>query len=139
MAPDDDHRCRWRDEAEQLRAEMEELRQKFASLERRVLGPKSEKMPAMAGEVRKERPVDAADAKKLREENRRAREKLATEIVPVPVPPEDRKCPSCGNEQLKPVGLGTPSETLVFVASHGQMLSRRIWCISSWFTLARSR
>ena len=103
---------------------MEELRQKFASLERRVLGPKSEKMPAMAGEVRTERPVDAADARKLREENRRAREKLATEIVPVPVPPEDRKCPSCGNEQLKPVGLGTPSETLVFVASH---FRRRIY------------
>lgn len=124
MAPDDDHRCRWRDEAEKLRAEIEDLRQKFASLERRVLGPKSEKMPAMGGEVRKERPADAADAKKLREQNRKARESLATEIVPVPVPPEDRSCPSCGNEELKPVGHGTPSVTLVYIASH---FRRRIY------------
>jgi len=64
LAPDDndDHRCKWRDEAEQLRAEMEELRQKFASLERRVLGPKSEKMPSIHDEVRRQRPASAEDA-----------------------------------------------------------------------------
>jgi transposase len=117
-ADDDDHQCRWRDEAEQLRAEMEELRQKFASLERRVLGPKSEKMPSMAGEVRKERPASAEDAKQLRAENLRARKKVPTEIVPVPVPAADRTCPSCGNDELKRVGNGTPSETYVYIASH---------------------
>lgn len=97
---------------------MEELRQKFASLERRVLGPKSEKMPPMAGEVRKARPANAEDAKQLRAENLRARKKVPTEIVPVPVPDAERTCPSCGNEELKRVGNGTPSETYVYIAAH---------------------
>lgn len=119
MAPDDDdHRCRWRDEAEQLRADIEELRQKFASLERRLLGPKTEKMPSMRDEVRKERPTTAEEAKKIRAENALAKKKLETEVVPVPVPAADRKCPSCGNEELKAVGNGTPSTTYVYIAAH---------------------
>ena len=124
MATDDDHRCRWRDEAEALRAEIEELRQKFASLERRLLGPKTEKMPPMPGEVRKERPASANDAKQVRAENARARKNLPTEIVPVPVPEAERKCPACGNEELRPVGNGTPSETYVYVPAH---FRRRIY------------
>lgn len=119
MAPDDDdHQCRWRDESEKLRAEMEELRQKFASLERRVLGPKSEKMPPMADEVRKARPATADDAKRLRAENAKLRANVPTEIVPVPVPAPERKCASCGNEDLKPVGNGTPSVTFIYIAAH---------------------
>ena len=103
---------------------MEELRQKFASLERRLLGPKTEKMPPMPGEVRKERPASPSDAKQLRADNARARKNLPTEIVPVAVPEADRKCPACGNEELKSVGNGTPSETLVYVAAH---FRRRIY------------
>lgn len=97
---------------------MEELRQKLASLERRVLGPKSEKMPSMAGEVRKERPARAEDAKQRRAENLRVRKDVPTEVVPVRVPEADRTCPRCGNEELKRVGNGTPSETYVYVAAH---------------------
>lgn len=125
MAPDDDdHRCRWRDEAEKLRADVEELRQKFASLERRLLGPKTEKMPPMSGEVRRERPAAPSEAQTRRAENKRARERLETEIIPVPVPDDQRKCPSCGNEALKPVGNGTPSLTYQYVAAH---FRRRIY------------
>ena len=126
MAPidDDDHRCRWRDEAEKLRGDIEELRQKFASLERRVLGPKTEKMPPMAGEVKKERPAQASNAQALRAQNRLAREKLTTEIVAVAVPDAERTCPSCGNDKLKPVGNGTPSVTYEYVAAH---FRRRIY------------
>lgn len=132
MASDDDnHQCRFREEAERLRGEQtqlreqfEELRQKFVSLERRLLGPKTEKMPPMSGEVRKERPANATDAKKLRAENARARKSLETEIVPVPVPDEQRTCPSCGNDELKPVGNGTPSITYQYVAAH---FRRRIY------------
>lgn len=121
---EEDHRCRWRDEAEKLRADIEELRQKFASLERRLLGPKTEKMPSMRDEVRKERPPSADEARRVRAENARAKEKLETEIVPVPVPEAERKCPSCGNEELKTVGHGTPSETYVYIAAH---FRRRIY------------
>jgi len=144
-ADDDDHQCAWRDEAGRLAAELtgaldaqadllkahaamaaqvEELTQKFASLERRLLGPKTEKMPPMAGEVRRERPADPEVAKTRRTENKLAREKLATEIVPVAVPDEQRTCPSCGNEELKQVGNGTPSVTYQYVAAH---FRRRIY------------
>jgi transposase len=120
LASDDDdhHRCKWRDEAEQLRAEMEDLRQKFASLERRLLGPKTEKMPPIADEVRRQRPASVDDAKAERARNKLAKEKLQTEIVPVPVPPDMRSCPTCGDEKLRVVGHGTPSLTYVYVAAH---------------------
>jgi len=51
LPDDDDHRCAWRDEAESLRAQLDELRQQLTAFERRVLGPKSEKMPPMSKEV----------------------------------------------------------------------------------------
>jgi len=129
---DPDHRCGWRDEAERLTvehkrlaAEVEELRQKFASLERRLLGPKTEKMPPMADEVRRARPPSVDEAQARREENKRAREKkVETEIVPVPVPDEQRTCPSCGNAKLATVGNGTPSVTYDYVAAH---FRRRIY------------
>ena len=72
----------------------------------------------MAGEVRKERPVTAAGVQKLRAANTLARTKLETEIVPVPVPEDQRTCPSCGNKDLKSVGNGTPSLTYQYVAAH---------------------
>jgi transposase len=131
LPPDDDHQCPWRDEAkrlavegERLGAEVEELKQKFASLERRLLGPKSEKMPSMADEVRRARPPSPDEAQARRAENKRAREKLATEIVPVPVPDEQRTCPSCSNTDLTTVGNGTPSVTYAYVAAH---FRRRIY------------
>jgi transposase len=117
LAPSD-HACPFKDEAERLSAELEELRQKFAALERRVLGPKSEKMPPMAGEVRKKRPPDPEQAKARRRDNAAAREKLETEIVAVPLPDAVRLCPQCGGDALKPVGSGTPSAVYEYVAAH---------------------
>lgn len=118
MPPDDDHKCLWKDEAKRLAEELEEQRQKLASLERRLLGPKSEKMPPMAGEVRRVRPAGPAEAQALREQNKRARKNLGTEIVPVPVPEEQRACPSCGPGKVKTVGNGTPSVIYHYVHAH---------------------
>lgn len=134
MLPENDHRCAFRDEAERLREELknqeeesarqkeklEDFEQRFAALERRLLGPKTEKMPPMPDEVRKLRPAKPEDAKRLRQENARARAQLQTEIVPVPVPAKDRACPACGPEKtkMKPVGNGTPSVTYHYIAAH---------------------
>lgn len=118
MAPPDDHDCRFKEEATRLRAEVDELRQKFTELERRLLGPKTEKMPAMSGEVRKTRPADPADAKRRRRENATAKQELETELVPVPVPDEAKTCPACGKGALKSVGPGTPSVEFQYVAAH---------------------
>ncbi|MDQ3400841.1 MAG: IS66 family transposase [Chloroflexota bacterium] len=122
MAPPDDHPCSWRDEAERLAAEsaqraaeIEELKQKLAALERRVLGPKSEKMPAMSGEVAKKRPPDPELAKQRRRDAAAAKAKLETTVLDVPVPDADRVCTSCGNGDLKPVGDGKPSVRYEFV------------------------
>jgi transposase len=131
LAPDDQHECKWRSEAEKLlaeagtlREEVNELRQKLASLERRLLGPKSEKMPPMAGEVKRARPAPADEAKARRNENKKAREKLPTDTIPVPVQESERVCPSCGDDSPKTVGDGTPSVVYVYVAPH---FRRRIY------------
>lgn len=129
MAPPDDHPCYWRDEAERLAAEkdvlageaerraaeVEELKQKLAALERRVLGPKSEKMPAMSGEVAKKRPPDPELAKQRRREAAAAKAKLETVGTDIRVPEAQRVCPCCGNAHLKPVGDGKPSVRYEFV------------------------
>jgi transposase len=123
LAPSD-HDCAFKEEADRLRAEVLDLREKFAALERRVLGPKSEKMPAMAGEVRKKRPVDPEEAKKRRRDNAAAKEKIETEVVPVPLPDAAKACPKCGKDHLKTVGEGTPSVEYQYVAAH---FRRRIY------------
>ncbi|MET0259532.1 MAG: IS66 family transposase [Gaiellaceae bacterium] len=136
MAPPDDHPCYWRDEAERLAAELhtererlaaeaaeraaevEELKRKLAGLERRLGRHKSEKMPAMAGEVAKKRPPDREVARQKRRDAAAAKAKLATEVEPVPVPPAGRTCPCCGNERLKTVGEGTPSAIIEYVPGY---------------------
>ena len=117
MVPSD-HDCPFKDEAERLRAEIGDLKQKFDALEKRLLGPKSEKMPAMPGEVRKKRPRNPEDAKARRRENAAARQAIETEVVPVPVPASMRACPKCGRDAVKPVGSGTPSVEYHYVAAH---------------------
>ena len=61
--PSDDHNCGWKTRAtdleaklEETAAKLEEVAAKMAAMERRILGPKSEKLPPIDREVRKERP-----------------------------------------------------------------------------------
>jgi len=58
--PDDDHECGWKVFAKDLVEKMAELEAKMAAMERRVLGPKSEKLPPMDRQVRKQRPANPA-------------------------------------------------------------------------------
>lgn len=118
LAPSTDHDCPFKQEAERLSQRLVEMEQKLAALEKRVRGPTSEKMPPMAGEVRKKRPGDPAESLKKRRDNAAAREKLETEITPVPVPAEQRSCPTCGDGKMRPVGNGTPSVVYEYVAAH---------------------
>ena len=55
-APSDAHRCAWRDEAEELRGKLAAALLAIESLERRVFGPKSEKMPSPEKELRRGAP-----------------------------------------------------------------------------------
>ena len=104
-------------EAKARDAEVSDLKLRLVALERRFLGPKSEKMPAMAREVAKVRPPDPEVAKRRRREAADAKAKLETEITDIPVPEAERTCTRCGNEELKPVGVGKPSVQYEFVQS----------------------
>ena len=108
MAPDDDHKCAWRGEAEKLRADLDETRAKLDALMRKVFGAKSEKMPPMDREVRQ---GETADPDKTREKRRRAAELRATRAVTVEVETKvadaDRVCPHCEHDKdVRPLGPG---------------------------------
>jgi transposase len=101
------HQCEWRDKAESLEGEVSGLKdslaqvqQQLAALTRRVLGPKSEKMPPIEKELREGAPVDPQETKRKRAERRAARAKLETLKTVHEVPTEQRQCPECDSTKL---------------------------------------
>ena len=122
-ADDDDHDCGWKayakaqdkklaDQEKKLAA----LTEKLTELEQRLTGKKSErrkatKLPPPVKPLRD----PAATAKKRKAAASIRDAKLATEIVQVPVPPEQCTCPACGNTELRSVGDGKPSTVYDFV------------------------
>lgn len=112
----DDHHCAWRTEAETLRAEVAELRSKLAAvmaameaLERRVLGPKSEKMPPPEDELRRRgAPDEDAEARRLaslrvRRERAAVRDQLHRTTAVHHLADERRACPHCGGVADRPL------------------------------------
>lgn len=125
MAPREDgpaqHDCEWRERAESLEGEVASLhdtlakvQQELKSLTRRVLGPKSEKMPPINKEVR-DTPVPLEEVLKKRRERRKQKAKLETKTTIIPVPADQRSCPKCGGEKLRPLGEGKVSTLYEFI------------------------
>jgi len=114
----DDHHCPWREEAEGLRAELADMQEKLAAvtaameaLTRRVLGPKSEKMPPPEKELRKDESDEDAEARRLaalerRRERAALKEKLRSETVIHHLGDDQRQCPCCGGVANRPLGTG---------------------------------
>lgn len=110
------HDCPWRAEAEGLRAEnaklgasLAKLTHDFEVLKRQLLGPKSEKMPAVMAD---EPPAPEVDFEAVLERRRtRAKQKLKLELIERhhAVPAAERRCPSCGNTELTDLGKGKAS------------------------------
>jgi transposase len=104
-----DHFCPWREEAEELRAELgklrddvertvadrdaalEQMRAQLDALTRAVFGKKSEKMPSLAREVGK-KPTRAETTKK-RAELAAEKKRLPAEPIEHKVPDAERTCP----------------------------------------------
>ena len=114
-----DHHCAWREEAEELRAELDALKEKFAALsaqldklQRHVFGQRSEKMPPISEELRRGQPKDSERAKARRQQNARVKRALPVRRIEHRVPEEKRRCPLCGGTHLRP--LGTGRETTIF-------------------------
>ncbi|WP_223642240.1 IS66 family transposase [Corallococcus sp. EGB] len=121
-----DHHCPWREEAEELKAEVsriggevDALKGQLAALQRHVFGQRAEKLPTVAAELRGDADSTAARAeaaKQKRQERaaRKAEEAPAREIRHA-VPAEERHCPACGGEDLKPLGKGRTSVVYEYV------------------------
>jgi transposase len=83
------------------------MQHELATLTRRLLGPKSEKMPAVTKELHEDTPVDFEAVLQKRRERQKAKAELAKETVHYPVPEAQRRCPKCGrSDQLRPLGEG---------------------------------
>lgn len=94
----------------EMEAKLTVLMGEMEALKRQVFGKKSEKMPPMAREVRKQRPVDPAAVQERRRKNAELRaSRVATEDVQHRVPEAERRCPKCGKTELKAVGQGKES------------------------------
>ncbi|MFY2560008.1 IS66 family transposase [Corallococcus terminator] len=97
--------------------ELDVLKGQMAALQRHVFGKKAEKLPTVAAELREEE--TGAEAKAARDEAalKRRRERAARRAQEAPtreirhaVPAEERHCPACGSEDLKPLGKGRTTE-----------------------------
>lgn len=114
--PPDDHDCGWKKYAEAQAAELALLKEKLESLERRVLGKKSERRkssklppplpPRSEPEVTAQRRKDNASLRDTRVE---------TETIPIPVPKAACTCPECGATDLRRVGEGKRSTVYDYV------------------------
>src|SRR6185436_5643396 len=83
------------------------MQHQMETLTRRLLGPKSEKLPPVTQELREGAPVDFEAVLKKRRERQKAKAELAKETVHYPVPEARRRCPKCGKtDQLRPLGEG---------------------------------
>jgi len=124
--PADDHDCGWKTRAtdleaklEETSAKLEEVAAKMAAMERRILGPKSEKLPPMDREVRKQRPADPAATRATRRKNAELRAtRVVSEDVSHKVPETERTCPKCDRADLRPVGDGKVSVVLDYVPGY---------------------
>jgi len=92
----------------ELEAEVTGLRRHNEELLRRVLGPKSEKMPPIDDELRKRKGKgkgegDGRSGTERRRKNAEVRASLDTEEVEHPVPREERTCPNCAGVPLRPM------------------------------------
>jgi transposase len=113
----DDHECGWKlratgleQRASELETKLEAVMGEMDALKRQIFGKKSEKMPPMDREIRKQRPPDPEAAQARRRKNAELRaSRVETEDVHHKVPETELKCAKCGRADLKQVGAGKES------------------------------
>jgi transposase len=136
-----DHQCPFRDEANELRRAIVELTRRhqrelddlsakllaattaLQALERRVLGPKSEKMPPPANELRRTESDEDAEARRLaglerRRQRAALKQKLERQTVIHHVSDEARLCPKCGRQAEAPLGEGKRTTVFEYEPGH---------------------
>jgi transposase len=122
-APPDDHDCAWRTQVADLEAKLAAVMAAMESLERRVLGPKSEKMPPPQSELRAEETDEDAEARRLAALQRRRdraalKEKLRGQKITHQLSEDQRQCPHCGGRASRPVGDGKATTVYEYVPGY---------------------
>ena len=99
---------------QRLRSELDTLRGELAALKRQVFGRKSEKMPPVDQELRRDGSLttDPKDGKKKRTTNADLMKKLTACVVNHFVPKDKQVCPRCVSSNFKPLGKG--KTTVIF-------------------------
>ncbi|NVJ10770.1 IS66 family transposase [Myxococcus sp. AM001] len=114
-----EHFCPWREEAEELKERLTSLEAKMATLERHVFGRRTEKLPTVSAELRGDGADTAAQAeaakKKRQQRAARKSDEAPARDIRHAVPTEERHCPACGSEDLKPLGKGRTSVVYEYV------------------------
>jgi transposase len=95
-----------------LQQENEKLKRENEQLVRRLLGPKSEKMPSISREVRKKKGQKKKDGKAARKKNAEAKKELPSDEQFHRVPDADRHCPNCPGVEL--TALGSPESSVEY-------------------------
>lgn len=128
-----EHDCEWKERHEALAAQHVELATKHQTLaehlsvlqhelekmKRQLLGPKSEKMPRVSEELRKDEKADPAETKRKRRERSDSRKAHLEQKTTVhAVPASQRQCPQCGGKDLKALGKGKESIVYEYVPAH---------------------
>ena len=112
VVPPVDHECSLLGFVAELSNELAKVKHELAQLKKAHIGPKSErsKMPRVPT-----RPVTAEE--RLAKRRAQAADRAQTETVRTEhkVPPDERTCPACGNEKLKPIGSGRTTTVFEFV------------------------
>jgi len=106
------HDCEWKERAEKLESELSDVRQSLVALQRAVFGKKSEKLPPVDRELRKGTKADPKVTADKRRASREAKAELPGRTFYHSVKPEERHCPKCGGQELRPLGAGL--ETVVY-------------------------
>ena len=120
----EDHHCAWREEAEALRDDLDEVKGKLegvevelAQLRRAVFGKKSEKMPAVREQLRVGDGRNSPAATARRRERAEEKAALPEVLVHHRVPDDARKCPKCGSAQLRSLGEGKTTTVVEYIPS----------------------
>lgn len=113
VVPPVDHECSLTPVLIEMSNEIAKLRHELAQLKKTHYGPRSErtKMP------RPHAAEPATPEQQLATRRANARDKAQIETVRTEhhVPAELRVCPSCGNDKLKPIGMGRSSIVFEFI------------------------
>ncbi len=129
----DDHRCEWRDRAEDLQVQLDQANATIATtsekltavegalekLQRHVFGQRSEKMPPVAEAIRDPARAEAAriSALQKRRENAEKKRQLVTRRIEHKVREDQKVCPKCGGRDFTKLGEGVASEIYELVAA----------------------